>query len=304
MVRVSSRGARWSLSVLVAVVSIGLCIATESPALAEPVQPPAPVEELSPPGESQVVATTPTVSSSGSTQRGLWTSTTTPTVSAYADGPGGATAKLTFEVRTSETAATVTESCTSPLIQTGGETSCAVSGLVDGSIYLVRAGATDSNGLVGPWSDWLVFGVDTTLVFDPNDGAWEDVDPRDPVSAPLECDVDEMPVPNGVTADGEQIWSSSCGDFTVDESESVVVSDPVIMIGLYDGGLEGLSEAEQQEFIDAGVDLDSLFSTEDPGEWIEPSRELLMAAGDCDLQLGDDLFLALEACAEAARANE
>lgn len=292
---------------MVAVVSIGLCLATESPALAEPVQTPAPVEELSQRGESQVVATTPTVSNSGATQRGLWTSTTTPTLSAYADGPGGATARLTFEVRTSETAGTVTASCTGPLIPSGTETSCAVSGLVDGSIYVVRARATDSNGLVGQWSDWLVFGVDTTLVFDPNDGAWEEVDPRDPVTAPLECDVDapiEMPVPNGVTADGEQIWSSSCGDFTVDESESEVVTDPVIMIGLYDGGLEGLSEAEQQEFIDAGVDLDSLFATEDPGEWTEPSRELLIAAGDCDLQIGADLLLALEACADAAAANE
>lgn len=112
---------------------------------------------------------TPTVSSSRTFSNQLWTSTTAPTFSSSAVGVGGASLTLTYEVRTSTSAPSVTASCTTSTVSANATASCTVSGLTSGSSYVVRARATDTtNNLVGPWTSWLAFGVDTATPATPS----------------------------------------------------------------------------------------------------------------------------------------
>lgn len=105
--------------------------------------------------------TTPVISASRWYGGIVWTSTTSPTFSSDVVGTYGPLLTLTFEVRTSAASPTVAASCSTAPVASGVTGSCAVSGLSSGSSYVVRARGTDSNGLVGSWTPWQQFGVDT-----------------------------------------------------------------------------------------------------------------------------------------------
>ena len=106
--------------------------------------------------------TTPVISNTRMFGGKLWAHTSSPTFTSSAIGVYGAQVSLNFEVRDSATATVLVASCITNPTPADVYTSCAVSGLATGE-YVVRARAIDSNGLVGPWTPWLAFGVDTVV---------------------------------------------------------------------------------------------------------------------------------------------
>ncbi|MFT3968999.1 MAG: DNRLRE domain-containing protein [Micropruina sp.] len=108
-------------------------------------------------------AAIPAVATSRTFDGTLWTLTATPTFSTSATDPEASKVQYSFEVRTSTGASTVTSSCTTGQVAAGATAGCAPStALTSGQTYVVRARATDEHGLVGAWSPWRTFGVDTT----------------------------------------------------------------------------------------------------------------------------------------------
>lgn len=94
-----------------------------------------------------------------------YVTSTAPSWRSSARVTGTAQIKYTTEVHTSTTvsSATLKASCTTALVNAGSSALCTpTTGLTDGATYWARSRATDANGLVGAWSDWLEFKVDTS----------------------------------------------------------------------------------------------------------------------------------------------
>ncbi|MCB0893744.1 MAG: DNRLRE domain-containing protein, partial [Propionibacteriaceae bacterium] len=108
-------------------------------------------------------AAVPAVDASRTFDGTLWTSTATPTFSTSATDAEASKVTYSIEVRTSESASTVTSSCTTAQVAAGATASCKpATALTDGQSYVVRARAIDEHGLAGDWSAWRTLGVDTT----------------------------------------------------------------------------------------------------------------------------------------------
>lgn len=110
-----------------------------------------------------------------------WTATTSPRFSTSSMAHWGATIKMTYEVHANPGSSPVITSCTSASVDHWLAAPCAVSGLISGNTYAVRARAIDNNGLTSDWSPWLEFGIDTVTPARPTitcpgyaDKSWSD----------------------------------------------------------------------------------------------------------------------------------
>lgn len=115
-----------------------------------------------PPGAAAVP--TPTTGSR-TTDGVLVSSTNKPSWSTVATDPESSPLTYSIEVRTSVSATTNVATCTTAQVASGTKASCTPgTALVNGATYVVRARAVDHNGveLVGPYSAWRTFKVNTT----------------------------------------------------------------------------------------------------------------------------------------------
>lgn len=115
----------------------------------------------------------------------------------------------------------------------------------------------------------------------------------------------EETVPVGTDLEGETMYSSPLGPFTVDESEVQTFDPDAAEVGVTDVGVN-LAELElapeiEAELEQAGIDLEPLDPDAPPVEL--PDAELVEQAGICPMDLGDVVVERLEECA-AAREGE
>jgi RHS repeat-associated protein len=108
-------------------------------------------------------ATTPTVSPAQTNGTSVYTSSTTPTLSASAADADGGTTKVKFEVD-SNTTGTVVESCTSALVAQATTATCALATpLTDQGTYYVRALSNDGTDDAKAWSAYTTLKVAVAL---------------------------------------------------------------------------------------------------------------------------------------------
>lgn len=109
------------------------------------------------------VPVVPTTTGSRTWNGALYVGSATPSWSTSATDGEASQVKYTTEVRPSTTSSTVSATCATALVASGTAASCAsTTTLTNGTSYVARSKATDSYGLVGGWSAWQAFTVDTT----------------------------------------------------------------------------------------------------------------------------------------------
>ncbi len=187
----------------------------------------------------------------------LYTSSTTPTLSAKASDPDGGTVRLRFEVHAGTASSTPLATCTTGYVAQGSTASCALAtALPDNATHFVRVKAFDGTDWAGGsldasggWSTWTEFKAAASAPATPfiscpspyTDASWSNASPTSNVTCTITA------TGSGTNAPGYILWSLNGGPETrakIAQSSDPTVAKTTVSVPKQEGGYTISARAE------------------------------------------------------------